>query len=780
MRLLVIAFGLVVLAGAALVLLVSGGVIDRVAVWQWTRGGSSHWAHIARADLTVSLTPPGGFLAWGRFELTGIENESIWFLLNDDLRLTSARWGERELRVGHGAGLPGRYHSEGRVVHVTLPELPADGRALLDLVWSGAAEHGRDGSDWRGILLVDEGEARMCEQTVFVPQVPLSTQGPAVATAPFTLTVEAPGAWELVSSAPSSAATKTLPDGRRLWSFASATPARPALLAGAWLRREVTHGGSLLTCLVRSEHEELAQELLDAAIETVDALTAAYGPVQGGSLGIVEQNCRPSSSYNWATDGLIVIDRNALGSSIPQRTMAHEVAHLWWGGAVAFDGPGERFLTEGGAEAAGWRALSARSRHAEVSSALSGARRDLDRMLNGRLSLALAEVGFGSRKYTDLAYRKGALVHRWVAGMLGAEGLAALASELLQLGAEGPVSLAQWRAAVARAGDGLGVPWLDHGGDLSLSLHDVALSPDGRSVSGRIEAELLGDDDGMSPRVRAVVALRGRGFQRRVQVEVDGSTTFEIDLTDQLGALLQSVQLDPDDLMPVRVIGGEQVLDGAALTHAEPAQDAAGVPMGLTQIGVTFDRPLEPVELQRWLAQRPSPPDGLRIPKLVALAFEGEGRSLRFTFRPLSPGERWWLPLRGALRDEWGGPPLAEALRFETAPSSDEQPPRIVSVSPPSGSLVSPDMTELVITWSEPMRAATGFKKSDCADLASDGFELPEMDFGRWDDSATVLTIPCDGLAPHTAYGLPVGRAYRDLSGNAARREDVTFTTSGG
>lgn len=774
LRLLAIAFGLLVLSGAVLLLMVPGGFVDHIPVYRWSRGGDPIWPVVEHVDLAVRLESPGKFAASGTYRLSGIDDDVVRLLLNEELEVTSARWGEREVRVGHGLGLKGRYHSEGRVVHLHLPETPADGRAELHLTWAGKGEYETVGHDWRGILFIGGIESRMCEQTVFVPQVPLSVEGPGVLEATFTLTVDVRKEWEVVTSAPQSEPPRKSEKGRRLWSFAADKPAYPAILAGSWARTDREHDGAQLTCLLTAEHSHMADDLMGSATDTLDALTAALGPAAGGHLGIVEQRCRGGWSYNWTTHGLIVMDQGALEARLPHASLAHEVAHLWWGQAVEFDGPGERFLTEGGAEASSWIALVATGLIEEQASSLRSARRALERLSNTKRSVALAEVGFDTPDYDDLAYQKGALVHRWVAGMLGPDRLRELAGTLLDAGSRGPVTLDTWRETVQRLGDGLEVPWLDHPGGLELTLHDLTVDAGG--VSGRVQAEGIGAAEPMPPRVRAVLEVIGRGFTRRTVLEVDGSTPFHVDLSDLDEPKVQAVRLDPDDLMPTPVFA-EQVLDGAALVDSSPVQGADDLVMGLTEITVEFDRPLMAVSKEQWYAGRPLLPSHVRTPKVVALDFEDEGRRLRFAVRPLAPDTEWWLPLRGALRDAHGGPPLPEHLIFHTAPSDDDVRPVIVSVDPPSGSTVSPTLQSVVVTWNEPMQGGSGYKTYDVEDMEEGGLVYPDIEFGEWDDSGTVLTIPIRSLEPGTSYGLPLGKAFRDLSGNSAEREDVTFDT---
>lgn len=777
MRLLAVLFGLMVVGGGLLFVLVPGGLVDHLSVWRWKGGVDGPWPAIERMDVAVRLDPLGGFFAQGKVAFAGVTGSTVRFLLNTSLRVDEATLSGESLSVGHGFKLDSRYHSEGRVVYVRLPDPPTDGRVTLQLQWSGAVEHGRQGHDWRGILLVDDDEARMCEQTIFVPMVPVSLSGPGALLAPFSLSVDAPTAWELASSvAPLDLPPRVEGESRRLWRFESARPVHPAILGGVWVRSESSFGDATLTCLLRDEHSGLSDSIMEDARQIMADFTATYGGAPGGSITLVEQNCRPSSSYNWTAEALVVMDTNAMGrDEVPVDTLAHELGHLWWGQAMRFDGPGERFLTEGAAEAASWGFLTRNHRIRGAAFALANARTSLAGLVSRSESLALSQMGFESPRYQELAYKKGALVQRWVAGMLGPDGQRAVVSRLMQHGRDGVVTLEQWRAAIDELVPGLSVPWVEHGGELSLELEDVVLAPDGSSVTGVVVSRVVAEP--MPPEVAAVVAVTGVGFERRQLLTVSGRAPFSFDLSDLPQARVQTVVLDPDDLMPT-ACRAELVFDGPLRVESDPSLDDDQVAMGPRQIRVRFDRPLVPVDLLNWLAECPPVPTAVQVPSVADISFEENGHVVVFSVRPLMPAKDYWLPLRGALRDGDGGPCFDQFLRFRTAPSSDKHAPRVIHASLAQGaSDVDVGLQSVVLTWNEPMQAGTGFKRSDCEQLAERGFSQPPMNFGRWDDSGTELTIPFRELAPETAYGLPFGINYRDLSGNAAERFDLTFTT---
>jgi hypothetical protein len=106
----------------------------------------------------------------------------------------------------------------------------------------------------------------------------------------------------------------------------------------------------------------LAPAFLQLPVEALDFFRGRYGPSGTGSLGIFESICRESSSDNWAAQGLITFDTGALNNDeLAAEKLAHEVAQLWWGQLVNAQGDGERFLTEGLAEASCWRFVTHQS-----------------------------------------------------------------------------------------------------------------------------------------------------------------------------------------------------------------------------------------------------------------------------------------------------------------------------------------------------------------------------------------------------------------------------------
>ncbi|MGH7150031.1 MAG: hypothetical protein ACREIU_05010, partial [Planctomycetota bacterium] len=313
--------------------------------------------------LELRLHRPPEFEARATLTLSGVRSREISFLLNRDLSLSSARVeGGLPLLWNDGRPLSSRYHREGRVVRLDLgrdPD-PKGERLRIVLEWAGRGADGTGKKDWRGILLLAPDELRMSEQTIFYPQVPLDLEGPGVAPVRGSVRVIAPEGFEVFVPGVPIPAADPAPSGARAWAFEIRNAFTVSLVAGRYRRLERKSGGTLLVALLKEAHADLGPRVLDD-VERAHAFYAQrFGPVDAAVLGVCEIDC-VEGSYNWAAPGLLAFDRAAFGEEgLPAETIGHEVAHLWWGGAVEARGQGERFLTEGLAEHSSWRWLEER------------------------------------------------------------------------------------------------------------------------------------------------------------------------------------------------------------------------------------------------------------------------------------------------------------------------------------------------------------------------------------------------------------------------------------
>lgn len=423
----------------------------RAALGWMKRGDRGVWPSVESSTLDVRLSPPGVLEAEARLELSGLSGASFGLLLNRALRVTAAVDGEgRKLFVLHGFGLPPPHHAEARLVLFFLPEAPARGRATVHLRYAGSGETGTQGPDWRGILLVDDGHVRMTEQSVFYPAVPLSSRGPAIERTATVLRVLAPPDFEV-------AAPGRRTEARPSWTFESTRPGVLCLVAGRYARHDSTRDALSTVVLLLPEHAERAP----AIAEEVHGIHRYYrdwlGAIDAGPptpVTVVEIECRPGSSYNWASEGVIAVDRRTLRAELPFRLLAHELAHLWWGIGVRSEGAGERFLTESTSEYAAWRCLEQR-RGPEALTAAEDAARERVASLRGRGHDApLSAVTSRSPSYADLVHAKGPLALRRLEESVGRDALDAALRAFVRRHRDGVATLEAFLSEVRRAAAG--------------------------------------------------------------------------------------------------------------------------------------------------------------------------------------------------------------------------------------------------------------------------------------------------------------------------------------
>jgi len=782
-----------VVVATATFLVVQPGTLYHLPLLRWRAGDDVHpWPHVERHDYALRLTPPGGFTMAATLELSDVRSDRVVLMLNRDLDVRAARattsGGEQPVPVGvtHGLPLFAPFHSEGRAVHVRLPAAPPDGRLTLALDVEGEAAHGAGGPDWRGILFIDEREARMCEQTIFYPQVPTAVHGPAIERAPYRILVDVPETWQVYVPAaplppddprlaPLARRLGAAPPGTRRWVFGTGQPAHVSILAGVRQRTERVVDDTTFVVLMRDEHAALAEPFVDAAARVFADMAARFGDPGATQLGIVEIACRPSSSYNWFSQGVIAIDRHALSDVIPVDTLAHEIGHFWWGQRVSVDGPGERVVTEGLAEASAWwflldsgdPALVERGRRA-----LARARRTFARLLDEGDDAPLAAVDFETPRYRDLAYEKGPLLWHALATTLGAARWQDVLVDFAARAAGRPARLDDLRAALEdEVSRSVPLPWLDHAGHVEVDLAAVDASADQAVVTLRARTR-----GGMPPRALVALELLTDRGRRRVTAGVDGGTT-RVALPLEEGESPRVVTLDPQDGWPTP-IRSRRVLAGPRLVSSDPPLGDV-VPYGLERLTLTFDEPLAPLTAEAFALGAAEPPQGVHRVSVHGLAVEDGGRRWRFTFEPLGVEREYVLDL-SHLTDAFGGPPRPPALRWRTSTSDDQTPPRLVAAYPPDDATEVPvDLQRIVLTFDEPMRESIGFMKSDVRALEGEGLRFPGID-PAWsrDRRRLVLALP-DGLEPGTRYALPLrGARFADLSHNPLADVDYRITTA--
>lgn len=737
------------------------------------------WPEPAFLDLHLDLSAPPHLTARARVTFDGVTARHVRFLLNEALAVTSATTPDGASLACKKTFHVGRrtYHGEGRTWRVDLgrdPD-PAGERVTLDLAISGQGADRSARSDWRGMLLLAPDEMRMSEQTIFYPQVPLTFDGPGIARTPARVEVVVPEGLEVfVAGAPVEPRT-TPPAGARAWAFDVEQPGTLAVVAGAYERSEREVDGLRLVSLLSAEHADRSDAWLTEAANAVRFFSRLYGPHGSPALGVVEMHCL-KRSYNWAARGLLMFDTAVFrGGEVVTSTLAHEVAHLWWGQAVRAEGEGERFLTEGLAEYSAWRYLE-ETRGADAAAAAAREGRDsyLRTVHRTGEDPALARVHFGTPGYSDLAYRKGALVLRHAEHALGREAFDAGLARYVERHRDAPVGLEGFLAAVA-GGVAEGrelLPWIHADGHAHVEL----ATSEGAAAAEWTLGECPAGIPSCAPGAIAWEAVPGGAT---------GTARFDagrlrVPLPE---GEVAAVLLDPRVTAP---LAGAVVLSlrSASLVKSDPEEGAEAVPYLRRSITLELDRPLARLDRDaaralRARAHEAASEAGARAPWLDEPVLSADGRTIELGLKgPLEPDASYLVHLEG-LVDRDGAPVSPVQLRFRTAPRAETERPRVVSTEPASGATDVPaDLSEIRIRFSEPMRPGRGYPSDLIRTLEERGLRFPTGILGssRWEEGGTVLVYDLDApLEPGVTYVMPLRGSFLDLAANVLEDFDLTF-----
>jgi hypothetical protein len=327
-----------------------------------------------------------------------------------------------------------------------------------------------------------------------------------------------------------------------------------SIVAGRYHRTERTVGETSVTVLLFEREAHLADELAEEAGAALAFFGRAFGPSGARTLGVTEIRCRQEESYNWASQELVAFDYRALRAGVPTAKLAHEISHLWWGLRVKAAGAGERFLTEGLAEFSAWRYLAERHGPASERRAVAESRQRYAQALAAGATSCLREVEFDSDEYRVLAYDKGALVLRYLSGVLGEAALDAALRQYVRAGAGRPTTLDDLLTAIRDVSTTpVDLPWIDERGDSRVVLEEVAWLPGDGVLVGRLALEPVRREAAFDPGLWVELDLVDEhGSQRhRVHVAPRG-TNFRIASRREPAR----VELDPDALLPLPAIHG--------------------------------------------------------------------------------------------------------------------------------------------------------------------------------------------------------------------------------
>ncbi|HKD99365.1 MAG TPA: Ig-like domain-containing protein [Planctomycetota bacterium] len=482
------------------------------------------------------------------------------------------------------------------------------------------------------------------------------------------------------------------------------------------------------------------------------------------------------SSYNWTSQGVIAMERGAFGDGVPSRTLAHEVAHLWWGQLVSASGEGERFLTESLAEHSSWRWTDDTRGAAAAAEAARNARsRWLTAVHEVGLDASLARTTFSTKAYDALAYSKGPLVLRWIERAMGKD---AFDRALAGYAKAGAPTLEAFRAALRAEGLREEPPCLAGDGHVHLELEGVAFDRERGALKGAVTARTCPSGVPSQAPPSVTIEIRGRKSADRFEV---APGTFERRCESEP----VSVALDPDAVLPAAV-GETCVLAATRCIRSEPADGASGVAYGRAKLVMTFDHALAPLDdAARERIRRATRDASVDVKASrfgdAAIELADEGRALVFDLSGVPAGSLLVIAVPAAVLDADGVPIAPARTSFRTAASSDAEPPRIVASSPEHGARgVALDLAEIRVTFSEAMRAGRGFSSAIVNENAKQGLVFPPVGKSRWVDEKTLVWSLRERLAAATEYCLPFRDGMQDLNGNGLEALDLRFSTAPG
>jgi hypothetical protein len=780
-----IVLGLVLAAGAAvaaLLWLVSARTGFGASEWVLgAAAGGGGAAGIERIELDLDLRKPPELRGVATLHGRGGPGE-LDFLLNRGLDVVRVVEDGVERAWKDGPKLRSDYHKEARLVRV---ERPAnEGAWSVTVEYAGRGLTGKEERDWMGVLLMAPDELRMSVQTVFYPEFEPDLAGPGVAPLPSSVRVKVPAGFEVhVPGRRVEGPVAT--EGGAAWRFDSELPTVLSLFAAPRVRSETELGDARVVTLLRKENEHLGEAFAAEARKILDAYGRWWGKIGARTLGVCEIESR-GGSYNWAAQGIVTLDRHAIDGAVPVEKLAHEIAHLWWGQEVVATGRGERFLTEGLAEYASWRYLAdahgperARTEIDAARAAWLGRAHELGR------DPPLADVTFATKGYQELAYAKGPLALLALERRAGTAEIDALLRRYrASAGAAGAASrgagaLDAFVAALGALGEPtLVLPWLASAGHAHLALAEVVR--EGGATRGRIVAAKCPSGCPVLAPSALEVAARWPGRTETLELAWKDA---ELHFAAPWDAP-HRIELDPRALVLGDVLGADYA-GPATLVATEPRSGAKDVPLGPLTVRATFGAPLDalPATAVARIQQAcwdGAPPGENRHVVVSSATLADEGRTLVVAVDGTRPEALHVLAVPDGVLASGGLPLPGLRVEFTTRAADPAHRPTVVASLPAQGaSDVPSDLAAIRVTFSEPMRTQTGFKKPAVAALERQGWRYPPIGDIRWEDARTLVIELTEPLAAGQGYGLPFGERWLDREGNQVVPFDLTFTTRG-
>lgn len=268
--------------------------------------------------------------------------------------------------------------------------------------------------------------------------------------------------------------------------------AQAALSAGAYRITERRHGNLFLYAYFTTINIDLAERYLDLSAQYIDFYERLLGPYPFPKFAVVE-NFLPTGygfpSYTLLGNGILRMP------STMSTTLAHEIAHCWWGNTVMIDYPkgnwGEGLVTY-----LAEHLLAERRSPAEAKSYRY-------KLISDYSALVPADKEFPLRKFTSrndpvsrsIGYGKGAMVFHMIRKEVGDE---AFFDTLRLLAREKRGTKIVWDELIGAFEKTSGVPltsrgkfWLDKTGGVKLGAEELNLKKNGEEweLSGVITAD---------------------------------------------------------------------------------------------------------------------------------------------------------------------------------------------------------------------------------------------------------------------------------------------------
>ncbi len=284
--------------------------------------------------------------------------------------------------------------------------------------------------------------------------------------------------------------------------------------------------------------------------------------------------------------------------------------------------------------------------------------------------------------------------------------------------------------------------------------------------------------------VAATLSLAGDG--RRIHMEpldlLDPSTTYTLELDgiedgsgNALGDSVAKRAADGNvEVTSSFTTSASAVSDGTrpSVVSFTPANNATEIPVTVQPV-IVWNEPLDPTSIDTSSVRLYPTGQSVRLP--IAVTFDAASSTATLVpAADLAPSTQYTIET-SSVRDLSGNNSLTSSARFTTMTGAgDTTAPGIVDISPLPDSAAAPIGTDIVVTFSEPMRA--DLLDTDHFHLYANGDPLSAA-ISRSADQTVVTLDPSSDLPAATRIDLVIDGRVADLSDNTLGDVQVSFTT---